>query len=328
MDVSDALQEAIREVKLKHNFGILFLPEGKYLISRTIYIPTAVRLIGYGKQRPVILLAKNAPGFQTADPADKGQASYMFWFTNSLSGPGQPVYDAGASTFYSALSNVDLRIGDGNPCAVALRTHFAQHSFISHVDIYTGTGKAGLFDVGNEMEDVRFFGGDYGIYTTKPSPGWAFMMVDTWFEGQRRAAIRTREAGLTIVRMSVRNIPIVIDIDSNYSEKLFMEDCRFDGITGPAIRISNENNSFNQVNLRNIVCRNTPVLVTYRLSNRQVAGAGPIYTVRSFTDGLQMNDWQADPDFATTRYGTPVLSSPPTSPLISLPCHPWMAGST
>ena len=310
MDVSDALQAAIREVKSRYNFGILFIPEGKYLITKTIYIPTAVRLIGYGKERPLFLLAKNAPGFQTADPTDKGHAKYMFWFVNSLSGPDQPIYDAGASTFYSALSNVNCRIGDGNPCAVALRTHFAQHSFISHVDIYTGSGKAGLYDVGNEMQDVRFFGGDYGIYTTKPSPGWAFMMVDTWFEGQRRAAIHTREAGLTIVRMSVRNTPAVIDIDSNYQEKLFMEDCRFDGITGAAIRISDENNAFNQVNLRNIVCRNTPVLVTYRLSGRQVKGVGPTYEVRYLTDGLQMKSWQADPDFATTLDMEPLVSLP------------------
>ena len=300
-DVSAALQQAINEVKTQHNFGILFIPEGTYLITKTIYIPRAVRLIGYGQRRPEILLGRNSPGFQAPDTADKGQGRYMLWFTNSLSAPGQPVYDAGASTFYSALSNVDLRIEEGNPSAVALRTHFAQHSFISHVDIHTGSGKAGLYDVGNEMEDVRFFGGEYGIYTTKPSPGWQYMMVDTWFEGQRKAAIRTREAGLTIVRMHVRQVPVVIDIDSNYHEKLFMEDCQWDNITGPAIIISNENNAFNQVSLRNIDCRDVPVLIRYRLSRRQVPGTGPLYKVRNFMDGLQMTDPAADPSYATTR---------------------------
>ncbi|HXO74874.1 MAG TPA: glycosyl hydrolase family 28-related protein, partial [Puia sp.] len=333
-DVSDALQGAIRDIKTNHNFGILFIPEGKYLITKTIYIPTAIRLIGYGRKRPVFILGKSSPGFQSADPADKGQAKYMFWFTSSLpafvaappapgvagtqapgssapastgivasgsSATGAPtssVPDAGASTFYSAMSNIDIRIGEGNPAAVALRTHFAQHSYISHVDISIGNGKAGLFDVGNEMEDVRFFGGDYGIYTTKPSPGWPFMMVDTWFEGQRKAAIRTREAGLTIVRMTAHNVPTVVDIDSNYHEKLFMEDCRFDGVTGPAIRISNEENSFVQINLRNVACRNVPVLTISRVGNPIVTGTvvtSPIYNVRSFTAGLQMDNWSADP---------------------------------
>ncbi len=46
-DVSDALQQAIADVKTRHNFGILFIPEGKYLISKTIFIPQAVRLTRY-----------------------------------------------------------------------------------------------------------------------------------------------------------------------------------------------------------------------------------------------------------------------------------------
>jgi hypothetical protein len=309
-DVSDALQQAIDQVKNEHNFGVLFIPEGKYLVSKTIYIPTAVRLIGYGKNRPQIILAKNSPGFQTADDKDKGQAKYMFWFVSGLSKPGEPVHDAGASTFYSAISNINLKIEDGNPYAVAMRAHFAQHSFIAHVDVNTGNGKAGLFDVGNEMEDVRFFGGQYGIYTTKPSPGWQFMMVDTYFEGQRLAAIRTQEAGLTIVRMQVKNVPTAIEINPNYHEKLFMENCRFDKITGPAIVISNEDNAVNQISLRNIDCRNVPVFVSYRTGKKQIPGAGTIYKVKTFTDGLQMDSLQADPLYKTTNEMQPLTIFP------------------
>ena len=80
-DVSAALQEAINQVKRERNFGILFIPEGKYLISKTIYIPTAIRLIGYGKKRPEIILAANSPGYQQEMATDKGKAKYMFWFT-------------------------------------------------------------------------------------------------------------------------------------------------------------------------------------------------------------------------------------------------------
>ncbi|NLK54566.1 MAG: gluconolaconase, partial [Bacteroidales bacterium] len=64
-DVSDQLQAAVNKVKTEKNFGIVFLPEGKYLISKTIYIPPAVRLIGYGRERPEIILARNSPGYQT-----------------------------------------------------------------------------------------------------------------------------------------------------------------------------------------------------------------------------------------------------------------------
>src|SRR5579871_3694463 len=82
-DVSDALQEAIRTLKTRDNFGIIFIPEGKYRISKTIYIPTAIRLIGYGNTRPLIFLARNSPGFQSADAGDKGQGRYMFWFVSN-----------------------------------------------------------------------------------------------------------------------------------------------------------------------------------------------------------------------------------------------------
>src|ERR1700759_715220 len=83
MDVSDVLQQALYDLKTTHNFGILFLPEGKYLISKTIYVPQAIRIIGYGENRPLIVLQKSAPDFDQIDSTDKGKAHYMFWFIHS-----------------------------------------------------------------------------------------------------------------------------------------------------------------------------------------------------------------------------------------------------
>lgn len=322
-DVSDELQRAIALVKTKNNFGIVFIPEGNYIISKTIYIPQAIRLIGYGKKRPVITLQKNSPGFQSADSADKGKAKYMFWFTSSLPQSNQAVRDAGAGTFYSAMANIDLKIEDGNPVAVALRTHFAQHSFIEHVNIYINNGKAGIFDVGNEIEDVHFYGGDYGIYTTKPSPGWPFMMVDTYFEGQRKAAIQTQEAGLTIVRMQVKNVPVVIDINPLYYEKLVMEDCRFENITDRAIIISDEYNAHNQINLRNIHCSKVPVLLWYRLSGQKMARTENMYTVKTLTHGNHVDDLAADPAIKTTMDIQPLSKWPLPVPT-NIPALPAM----
>lgn len=163
-DVTEALQEAINQVKREKNFGILFLPEGNYRISRTIQIPSSVRLIGYGKKRPVIYLGASTPGFQTT-------RNYMVWFTGGLASEGREPSDANAGTFYSAVSNIDFRIEKGNPEAIAIRAHFAQHGFINHCDIQIGMGKAGIYDVGNELEDVRFYGGEYGIISSRTSPG-------------------------------------------------------------------------------------------------------------------------------------------------------------
>lgn len=298
-DVSRELQEAINKVKKDFGFGIVFIPEGTYRISKTIYIPRAVRLIGYGKKRPLIVLSKNSPGFREEVPGDKGKASYMFWFVNNMVEEGGQPHDAGASTFYSAMSNINLKIEEGNPFAVALRTHFAQHSFVSHLDIEIGNGKAGLYDVGNEIHDVRFSGGDYGIYTTKASPGWPVMMVDAYFEKQKKAAIKTQEGGLAIVRMQVKNVPTVIDIDPNYSDKLFLENCTFENVQGPAIVISNENNSGNQISLKNVNCRNVPELIRYRRSETTTAGKGKIYNIKHYTHGLHIDHLAAEPEMRT-----------------------------
>lgn len=320
-DVSESLQNAINDVHRKSNFGIVFLPEGTYKISKALYIPRAVRLIGYGKKRPTIVLAKNSPGFQQEVENDKGKASYMIWFTNSRVEEDGRISDAGAGTFYSALSNVNLKIEDGNPHAVALRTHFAQHSFISHVDIHIGKGKAGLFDVGNEMHNVRFFGGDYGIYTTKASPGWQMMMVDTYFEKQRLAAIHSQEGGLTIVRLQAKDVPTVVEIQENYLDKLIMEDCVFENVKNQAIVISNEKNAANQISLRNIVCKNVPVIAYYRRSQTQTRGDGKLYKINNFRHGLHIDNLVAKPEMRTVvdliplkAFPQPVVSDIPALP--------------
>jgi hypothetical protein len=320
-DISTELQGAIDRLKLENNFGIIFIPEGTYAISKTIYIPAAIRIIGYGKKRPLIVLRKNTPGYQTPVASDKGKSNYMFWFTSSVVESGKSVNDAGAGTFYSALSNIDLKIEDGNPEAVALRTHFAQHSFVSHCDIYIGKGKAGLFDVGNEIEDVRFFGGDYGIYTTKASPGWQFMMLDTYFEGQRIAAIKTQQAGLTILRMTAENVPAVVKADSGYWEKLYMEDCRFVNVTGPAISFYNEGNANMQINIRNVVCKNVPVVLKYMRSKICTNAPSSIFNIEKFTYGLQINDLDSLPRIETTFKAENLnqLSQPVVSDITSLP---------
>ncbi|MFC2137713.1 glycosyl hydrolase family 28-related protein [Bacteroidota bacterium] len=299
-DISDELQRAIYELKEKKNFGIVFIPEGTYIISKTIYIPKAIRLIGYGNNRPLIKLVDNSNDFQDPVSSDKGKADYMFWFTSGIPKPGKEIEDANPGTFYSALMNIDLEIGDGNPSAVALRTHFAQHSFIAHVDIYINNGKAGIFDVGNEIENVRFYGGQYGIYTTKTSPGWPFIMVDTYFSGQKKAAIKTQEAGLTIVRMNVKDVPVVIETNDGYFEKLFMKDCQLSNIFKTAIIISLENNPFTQINLRNIDCENVPVLASFRESSKIINGKGEIYKVENFTHGNQIDNLGVKPVVKTT----------------------------
>lgn len=282
-DVSDELQAAIDRLKTEKAFGILFIPEGKYLIRKTIRIPSAIRLIGYGKKRPEIILGENTPGYQS-------EQNYMIWFTGGLPQPDRPVQDAGAGTFYSALSNINVRIEKGNPQAVGIRSHFAQHSFISHCDIYTGDGKAGIYDVGNEIENVRFYGGDYGITSGRTSPGWPMMMVDTYFEGQRKAAILSRETGFAIVNMHVKNVPVAFEMEQNHVDRLHIENSYFENVSRAGIVVSIENNSFSQLNLMNLHCKNVPTLVYYLQNGNKEEVKEATYVVKDYTYGVLLND--------------------------------------
>ena len=301
-DVSEALQKAINLVKTQQNFGILYIPEGNYLISKTIYVPGAVRLIGYGKNRPEIILGKNTPGYQDKE-------NFMIWFTGGIVEKGREPNDAGAGTFYSAISNIDMRIENGNPKAIALRTHFAQHGFVSHCDLHIGNGMAGIYDVGNEMEDVNFYGGDYGITTSRTSPGWPMMMVDLYFEGQRKAAVLTKNAGLTIVSMHVKNAPVGVEMQEDITDRLYMENCLLENV-GKGIMIGVEDNATNQVNLVNMDCRNVPVIAHFTKSGKNIDVKDKLYKVKDFTYGLAMKDMNDDSQYQTICEIEPLTQVP------------------
>ena len=314
-DDSSAVQLAIDRVRETTNQGIVFVPTGRYRLTKTIYIWPGIRLIGYGVTRPTFVLAANTPGFQ------QGPA-YMFFFAGGgpPKGGGVP-RDASPGTFYSAMSNIDIEIQDGNPGAVGVRAHYAQHCFLAHMDFHIGSGLAGIHDGGNVAQDVHFYGGQYGIWTRKPSPGWQFSVIDATFEGQREAAIREHEAGLTLIRPQFRNVPTAISIDPHYSEELWVKDGRMENISGPAVIISNETNARTEINMENIVCRKVPTFVLYRESGRNIAGVGDTYQVKTFSHGLHYQDIGATPAFQDV-YDTASLNSlpqPVKSDILDLP---------
>jgi hypothetical protein len=45
---------------------------------------------------------------------------------------------------------------------------------------------AGVYQAGNEAEDLHFYGGRYGILTEKASPAWQFTLIDTQLWGRSR----------------------------------------------------------------------------------------------------------------------------------------------
>jgi hypothetical protein len=306
-DDSAAVQAAVDRAS-EHGEGIVFVPSGRYRVTRTIFVWPGVRVIGYGETRPVFVLADNTPGYQQG-------LGYMFLFTGGKSrqGPsidiatGRPpapivgivppnasIPDANPGTFYSAMSNVDFEIGKGNPAAVGVRFHVAQHCYLAHMDFWIGSGLAALKDIGNEGEDLHFHGGQYGIVTERPSPGWQFTLIDSSFEGQSRAAIQEHEAGLVLVHDTFSDVPQAVSIDPGYSEELWVVRSRFLDISGAAIKFGNENNARTEINLQGIACRHVKVFAQIRETGKAIYGPGENYVVKTFSHGLTLKnpaDW-------------------------------------
>jgi sugar lactone lactonase YvrE len=344
-DDTAALQQAIDKLQeTARPGGVVFIPEGRYRLTDTVYVWPSIRLIGYGAKRPVFVLGDNTPGYQ-----DKNAEKYLIYFAGGRPGGGRGpaapgaapagaapgrgqgaasgrsgggrASDAGAGTFYSAMSNIDVEIGAGNAGVSIIRSNYAQHSFLAHMEMRIGPGISAIHAAGNVVEDVRFIGGQYAVWTGRTSPGWQFTMVDSYFEGQRSASIRERQAGLTLVRPHFRNVPTAIEIEEGNADELFMKDGRLEDISGPALIISSEKSARSETNLEDTVCRNVPVFALLRESGKKTLAPGPIYAVKSFSHGLVYSSITAQPEIQGA-FDAAVLSAMPApakSDLLALP---------
>jgi len=339
-DDTAAIQRAIDAAADRGGGGIVFLPAGEYRITRTLFLWPGVRLFGTGPTRPRIVLGDRTPGFQRGlgtmivfagarrdgdgvrsdDGRPAARPRVPFPVPGSV--PFDPmIADANPGTFYSGISNIDIRIGAGNPAAAAIRFHAAQHAFVTHMDFDLGSALAGLYQVGNIGQDLRFRGGRYGILTEKPSPAWPFALIDATFEGQREAAIREHEAGLTMVNVAISDTPVGIDIDKGYGDWLFGKDVRFENVSRAAVVVSNEGNAYTQVSFENALAANTPVFARFRDSGRTVGGSGRAYGVARFNYGLAVPGFDRMGEYDTVMKASPLAALPPrrTAAIRALP---------
>jgi polygalacturonase len=305
-DDTAAIQHALDTARNKGGHGLVFLPSGRYRLTRTIVVPIGVRVFGVGPTRPVLLLAPNTPGFQ------QGVSTMVVFSGGDQYSVGdvpvpvpnvvpreKVVRDANSATFYSSMSNVDIEIGEGNPAAAGVRFRVAQHGFLSHMEFRVGTGFAGVYMAGNVMEDVHFRGGRYGIVTEKTSPAWQFTLLDSTFDGQRDAAIREHEAGLTMVNVAIRNTPVGVRIDEGYGDSFWAKNLRLENVSQAGLVIGAEKSVFTQIGLDNAVASNVPTLVRFAGSERAIAGRRGAYRVASFSHGVKVNGLETVGKIAT-----------------------------
>ncbi|KQM77737.1 gluconolaconase [Sphingomonas sp. Leaf22] len=330
-DDTAAIQQAIDAVaadRQRGGGGVVFLPSGRYRISRTVFLRSGVRMFGIGPTRPVFVLADNTPGYAT------GIGAMLSFTGEDQYRAGKPpvppptsvpandaVFDATSTTFYSALANVDFEIGNGNAGAVAARSRVAQHGFLRHIDFRLGSGFAGVYQAGNEADNLRFFGGRYGIVTEKTSPAWQFTLIDSEFSGQRDAAIREHEVDLTLVNVAIRDTPVGIEIDRGYSDSLWGKNVRFENVSRAGVVISSEQSVFTQIGFDNAVGVNTPVFAQFRESGRTIRGQGAQWRVADFSHGLKLAKVGEMGKTATDITMTP-LATAPARPAPALPLLP------
>ncbi len=279
-DDAEALQQAINRVQETTRIGVVFIPEGRYRLSNTVFVWQGIRLIGYGRKRPVFVLAKDTPGFQEG-------SKYMVHFADTRPQQGRPFSDATEMTFYSGMSNIDFEMQEGNPAAIAVRFHVAQHSSLQHMDFQVGSARAAMEDIGNQASDLRVYGGQYGIITKRTAPVWQFLLMDSSFEGQRQAAIHTMEAGFTLVRVRFAHMPIAIQIAPGEVEQLYGRDLQMEDIRSVAFKHGNAQNLHSEVTLTNVACSDVP---KFYQGDEVIAAPSKHYVMERFALGLEIGD--------------------------------------
>ncbi len=347
-DDTQAIQDAINKVKTGIQRGIVFVPEGRYRITRTVYVWAGIRLIGYGANRPTFVLPDNTPGFQGDSTPGGGGPAYMLRFVNEPPrprltpatapatgaapasapatgrggfyngplGPPQlgagplPVPDGNPGSFFSAMNNINIEIGKGNPAAVGCRFFVAQHCYLANIDFHIGEGRAGVEAVGNEGQNLNFFGGEYGLISYSTAPSWPYLLIDSKFEGQRQACLKTDYAGMTLVRCSFKNAPVAVTITEGKWESLFMKDCTLENIRSAGVMIGNDEKQTTRVNLEDIACAGVPTFAAFHPDTLGkpipgTPGAGGRYIVKQFSYGIRIPEIGGKPEPKTTVDSNP-----------------------
>jgi sugar lactone lactonase YvrE len=313
-DDSDALQQAIDRVQETTRIGVVFIPEGEYRLGKTVFVWQGIRLIGYGQKRPVFVLGKDTPGFQ------EGSGKYMIHFADSRPRPGWPFSDGTEFTFYSGISNIDFKIQDGNPAAIAIRFHVAQHSHLQHMDFHIGSARAAMEDIGNQVSDVHVYGGQYGIITKRTAPVWQFLLMDSSFEGQSEAAIQTMEAGFTLIRVRFAHMPVALQIAPGEVEQLYGRDLQMEDIRTTAFKQGNAKNYHSEVTLTNVTCSDVP---SFYRGDRAINAPSRYYAVDQFTLGLEIGADGRERGI-TMHHHERRLSRPAQEPSTDIPSLPPM----
>ncbi len=302
-DSTAAIQAAVDYAR-DHQM-VCYFPGGTYRISDTIRCVQNFYRRSNGKTmsarnhpcvllgasngpRATLLLAPHSPGF--ASPAHPRYVVH-FWARDPEK-PGEPRNDIDMG---QVLANLDIRVAQGNPGAVALRHSGAQGSEVLGCTITLEDGLTGFdggLGSGGSVIDLTVQGGEYGLDLLDAQP--TATLVGVTLTGQRRRSIRF--AGMhTLVAVGVkirRSAPgAAIETwptrwaPNNGRLTLVDSEIAYDALSGPAILAGAP------VYLDNVFLRNAAALVADGSGVRLAGGPGWIH-VQSLALALDPPEWK------------------------------------
>ena len=187
------------------------------------------------------------------------------------------------------MNYVDFYVGEGNPsCGVRAVSHAAQRSYLNSTWISkVGSGWRAMEDIGNDSSNVHITGGKYGIISTRTSPAWQFLLLDSTFEGQSVAGVRTQDVGFSFIRCSFSHMPVAIEIPEGQSDQIYGKDLRFNDINEMGVKFGDYLNFKHEVTLENTGCVDVPHFVS---GTEKVDAPGKYYMVDHLAAGLEIGN--------------------------------------
>ncbi|MGB0371142.1 MAG: glycosyl hydrolase family 28-related protein [Opitutales bacterium] len=293
-DDAPAIQAAIDKAGLSEGRRIIFVPEGTYRLGGTLRLWKGVRLIGYGKNRPVFKLTDNTPGFQ------EGEMKYMLQFAKQPREKGRgprenglytyaDVRDGDMGTFYGGIKNIDFEIGARNPAAIAIRFRAAQNTMLQDMHFRIGSGLGAVENMSHLIERCTFSGGEWAIFTRGSPPGWQNSILDCTFENQRNSSVITNNGRIILIRGKFKGSPVGVTIPS--TDKLFVKDCWFEDMSKSAFLMHRYAAPQHQINIQNAKFSNVPYSLKFEIDQRELAGEDVVLSYQAPSDIFEIEDF-------------------------------------
>jgi len=145
-DDTAAFQKGLADrKKAPYDWTVLYVPEGTYLVSDTLGWPLRTYLIGEGRDKTIMKLRDNCPGFTDG----RGKPVLATAIRAYRYGNDSRVNAA----FANYILNLTVDTGEGNPGAVGIRYTTHNSGILGEVTVRSGDGRG---KVGVDLSDTEF----------------------------------------------------------------------------------------------------------------------------------------------------------------------------